>query len=124
MAKQVEFEIPKIVQDNYPKLVELIKEARSMNNEEKQYWFRILPVVQKEHIKKLFKILITEKKELDKIDNEYKNNLRKLNESKDTYNVEALKQKSEARKKLEAEHEKDEELLEEEILKEIDASDA
>ncbi len=124
MAKQVEFEIPKIVQDNYPKLVDLIKKARSMNNEEKQYWFRILPVVQKEHIKKLFKILITEKKELDKIDNEYKNNLRKLNESKDTYNVEALKQKSEARKKLEAEHEKDEELLEEEILKEIDASDA
>jgi len=124
MAKQVEFEIPKIVQDNYPKLVELIKEARSMNNEEKQYWFRILPVVQKEHIKKLFKILITEKKELDKIDNEYKNNLRKLNESKNTFDIEALKKKSEARQKLEAEHEKDEELLEEEILKEIDASDA
>ena len=115
------FEIPQVVKDSYPKLVNLILEAKSMNDEEKQYWFRILPVVQKKHVKKLFKILITEKRELEKIDMEYKENLQKLQDSRSDFKFESAKKKTETRKKLEEEHEKNEELLELEILKEIES---
>lgn len=115
------FEIPTVVKDSYPKLVKLILEAKSMNDEEKQYWFRILPVVQKDHIKKLFKILITEKRELEKIDREYKQNLLKLQDSRKDLNFETAKRKAEQRKALEMEHEKNEELLESEILREIES---
>ena len=115
------FEIPQVVKDNYPKLVNLILEAKSMNDEEKQYWFRILPVVQKNHVKKLFKILITEKRELEKIDMEYKQNLQKLQDSRQDFKMDAIKKKAETRKKIEADYEKNEELLEAEILKEIES---
>lgn len=117
------FEIPKVVQDSYPKLVKLILEAKSMNDEEKQYWFRILPVVQKDHVKKLFKILITEKRELEKIDMEYKQNLMKLQQSRSTFKIDMVKKKAEKRKVEEKEHEDNEALLEAEILKEIESMD-
>ena len=115
------FEIPQVVKDSYPKLVNLILEAKSMNDEEKQYWFRILPVVQKNHVKKLFKILITEKKELEKIDMEYKQNLQKLQNSRQDFKMDSIKKKAKSRKKIEEEDEKNEELLEAEILKEIES---
>ncbi|MBT5346310.1 hypothetical protein HOJ01_04320 [bacterium] len=115
------FEIPQVVKDSYPKLVNLILEAKSMNDEEKQYWFRILPVVQKNHVKKLFKILITEKKELEKIDMEYKQNLQKLQNSRQDFKMDSIKKKAKSRKKIEEEYEKNEELLEAEILKEIES---
>jgi len=114
------FEIPEIIKKSYPKLIKLILEARSMNDEEKQYWFRILPIVKKEHVKKLFKILITEKKELEKIDLEYNKNMLKIQESREDYNQEMLKEKKNKLKEKELEHEKEEALLEDELLKELE----
>ena len=87
------FEIPKVVKDNYPKLVNLILEAKSMNDEEK----------------------------LEKIDMEYKKNLQKLQDSRQDFKMDAIKKKAETRKKIEADYEKNEELLEAEILKEIES---
>lgn len=45
--------IPESVIQNYPDLVELIKQTESMNLEEKNYWFKIIPLMSDEQIANL-----------------------------------------------------------------------
>ncbi len=52
-------------------LVALIKGSESMNNEERQYWVNILPIMTQEQLKNLEDILTSEKKQLAAIDEKY-----------------------------------------------------
>ena len=52
------------IQAKYSELVKLILETDSMEDEERQYWFDILPSMNDEQIDRLFEILDTEKKEI------------------------------------------------------------
>ncbi len=79
-AKPEKYSIPKLVKDKYPDLVELIKVTESMDDQEREYWFQIMPIMTAEQIEKFRNILITEKEQLQALDKEYEEELNRLNE--------------------------------------------
>lgn len=111
------FEIPETVRQQYPDLIPLILETESMNDDERQYWFQILPIMTDEQVGKLREILSNEKQQLAKIDDDYQKEVKRIN----TKHVAEWKafQSKEKREKLKAaetateqtEKEKEEELL-------------
>lgn len=74
------YTLPPNVREKFPDLMKLIKETESMNDEEREYWFQILPIMTEEQIKKFLDILVNEKNQLAKLDKEYETELTKLNE--------------------------------------------
>lgn len=79
-AAPEKYSIPPMVKEKFPDLVQMIKETESMNDEERDYWFQILPIMTEDQIKKLRDILINEKEQLTRLDDEYEKELSKLNE--------------------------------------------
>ena len=57
--------IPDEVLAKFPDLVTLIKESKSMNDEERQYWIDVLLIMSEEQLANLRGILNNEKKQLD-----------------------------------------------------------
>ncbi len=55
----------------YPDLIDLILGSESMNDEERQYWINILPIMTPEQVQNLRDILENEKKQLAEIDRKY-----------------------------------------------------
>lgn len=115
-----EFVIPQAVKDKHPDLIELIKQTESMNDDEREYWFQILPIMNDEQVSKLRKILLNEKDQLAKLDKEYESELTKLNEKHliEWQEFEA----QERRKKLravESQHEESEKSHEEGLLNQL-----
>jgi hypothetical protein len=51
-----------------------------MNDEERQYWFQIMPIMTDEQIGKLREILVNEKNQLASIDREYEQEVKRINE--------------------------------------------
>ena len=46
-----EFDIPDVVKEQHPELVDMILKTESMDADEKQYWFHILPIMKEDQIK-------------------------------------------------------------------------
>jgi len=66
-----------------PDIIVLVLNSKSMDNfEEKQSWFTLLPMMNKEQIDKLRDILVREKQKLQEIEQKYEN---KKNELKTKY---------------------------------------
>ncbi len=65
--------IPQDVQDRFPDLVKMVIASESMDNEERKYWFSVLPIMTQSQIAELRDILETEKKKLAEIDAKYSN---------------------------------------------------
>ncbi len=63
--------IPDETKEKYPDLVEKIKNSKSMNNSERNYWLQVLPVMTPEQVKELEDILDTEIRKLKEIDEKY-----------------------------------------------------
>ncbi|MDP2395693.1 MAG: hypothetical protein Q8S84_07260 [bacterium] len=61
-------------------MVELILSTESMDDDERQYWFDILPSMTNEQVDRLFNILDTERKKLEKLEEKYQNEIKNLNE--------------------------------------------
>lgn len=51
-----------------------------MDDQERQYWFDILPSMSDEQIDRLFDILDTEKKKLEQLESSYQKEIKSLNE--------------------------------------------
>src|SRR3990167_7643617 len=64
--------IPPEIQAKFGAMLTLIQGSESMNNEERQYWINILPIMTPEQLKNLEEILASEKKQLAAIDAKYK----------------------------------------------------
>lgn len=73
------FTIPDEVQAKYPELVKLVTATESMDDNEKQYWFDILPSMTSEQVDHLFTILETEKTKLAELELKYQEEIRTLN---------------------------------------------
>lgn len=103
------------MQAQYPELIQLILETESMENDEKQYWFDIMPSMTDDQIDRLFNILDTEKKKLQALEDKYKKEIKRLNEKHliewQEYQLKDSKQKVQAAQALD----KDEDA--EEVLK-------
>jgi len=79
-VQKSKFHIPQIVKDKYANLIPLILQTESMDDEEREYWFQILPIMTSDQISKFKNILVTEKQQLTKLDKDYENELSKINE--------------------------------------------
>ena len=75
-----DFQISEEIQAQYPELVTLILNTKSMDDEERQYWFDIMPSMNDEQIDRLFEILDTEKKKLEQLEQNYQKEIKSLNE--------------------------------------------
>jgi hypothetical protein len=75
-----DFSIPQEVKDKYPDLIELILGSASMNDDERQYWFSILPIMTQDQVTRLREILTTEKQKLAEIDQKYQKQLDDVNQ--------------------------------------------
>lgn len=110
------FEIPDMVRKTYPDLVPLILETESMNDDERQYWFQILPIMTDEQVKKLREILVNEKDQLAEIDKQYNREVKQINEKhvtewKDFERQDKRVQLQSAEKKVEQQEKTEEEAL-------------
>ncbi len=74
------FNVSDEMQAQYNELVKLIIETESMDDDEKQYWFDIMPSMTDDQIDRLFNILDTEKKKLEALEEKYQTEIKKLNE--------------------------------------------
>lgn len=123
-AKDDKFNIPEIVLSKYPELVALIKKTESMSDEERQYWFQILPIMTEDQVTRLRKILAEEDAQLTKLDDQYQDELNKLNKKHlDEWSAFEKQQEREARQAAESEAEKEEVEAEAAILEELEAVD-
>jgi hypothetical protein len=75
------FQILDEVQAQYAELVKLVLRTESMDNNEKQYWFDILPSMTPEQVDRLFDILETERRKLEELEVKYQEEIKKLNEN-------------------------------------------
>jgi len=77
---EVTFQITDELQAKYPELVQLIISTESMDNDERQYWFDIMPSMTDPQIDRLYDILETEKKKLQELEVKYQKEIKSLNE--------------------------------------------
>lgn len=68
------------IQLKYPELVDLVLWSESIDNNEKQYWFDILPSMTTEQVDRLFNILMTERRQLEELNLKYQEEIKTLNE--------------------------------------------
>lgn len=74
------FQITDELQAKYPELVTLIIATESMDNDERQYWFDIMPSMTDAQIDRLYDILETERKKLSELEVKYQKEIKTLNE--------------------------------------------
>ena len=112
--------IPAIVRQKYPDLIKLIFETESMNQDEREYWLQILPIMSEEQIIKFREILVNEKDQLAKLDKEYESEMQRINQKQVVEFDEAkMKQKLQTVKQEEAQHQADETGTEEDLLNKL-----
>ena len=120
-SDQKQYNVPAVVQEKYPELVELIKKTESMSYDEREYWFQILPIMTDNQVDRLRKILEEEKSQLAKLDEQYHDELSKLNKKHlQEWKTFEKQQEREAREKAEASNEAAEKQEEEALLQELD----
>lgn len=68
------------IQQKYGELVDLVLGSESIDNNEKQYWFDILPSMTNDQIDRLFNILMTERRQLEELNIKYQEEIKNLNE--------------------------------------------
>lgn len=85
--------IPALVREKFPDLVKLIYETESMNEEEREYWMQILPIMSEEQIVKFRDILVNERNQLQKLDTEYEQEMARIANGKKEIDENAIKQK-------------------------------
>jgi hypothetical protein len=74
------FQLSDEIQAKYPELIKLIIATESMDDDERQYWFDIMPSMTDEQIDRLYDILETEKKKLEDLEVKYQKEIKSLNE--------------------------------------------
>ena len=70
-TQTADLSIPADVQEKFGPIIALIKSSESMNDEERQYWINILPIMTPDQMKSLEDILVNEKTQLAAIDQKY-----------------------------------------------------
>jgi len=114
--------IPQETREKFTEVVELILGSESMNDEERQYWINILPVMTPDQLASLKDILGTEKRQLAAIDKKYSKEINEINSQQliQKTEQERHRRRMERQKKESAVEEKEEEKADE-LLKEIEA---
>ncbi|KKP37044.1 hypothetical protein A2483_05765 [Candidatus Peregrinibacteria bacterium RIFOXYC2_FULL_33_13] len=115
------FKITADVKAKFGDLIELILGTESMNDDERQYWFNILPIMTPDQIEKLKKILIHEKEQLSELDKKYAEELSSINSNHASeWDAFKAKEKRDQIKKMEHADEEDEKNAQEQLLNRLD----
>jgi isopropylmalate/homocitrate/citramalate synthase len=94
-----------------------------MNDEERQYWINILPIMTPEQIGNLQEILVSEREQLSAIDRKYSKEIQTIGQQELLRRTEEKRrEKRTERQKAEHEDEHREELDAEALLKEIEGA--
>lgn len=113
-------QIPPETLAKFGAIIELIKGSESMNDEERQYWINILPIMTPEQMKNLEDILSSEKKQLAAIDAKYSKEMAQVSDSVGLAATEQkMKSKKKERQKIENEAAQHEQAKESELLAQI-----
>jgi hypothetical protein len=113
-------QIPADTQAKFPALLAMIQSSESMNDEERQYWINILPIMSEEQLKNLEDILSSEKTQLAAIDAKYSKEISNVSNAVTVAAVEErIKSKKMQRQKAEADASTKEQQKEEELLAQI-----
>lgn len=112
--------IPDDVRAKYPDLIELVVGSESMNDEERQYWINILPIMTPDQVKNLRDILLNEKRQLAAIDQKYAKEIEQIGQAQLIKHTEEERRRK-REERLQAEHAQGnaEEVAEDDILKQI-----
>lgn len=120
-AGQAQLEIPDDLKAKYPELIQLIMGSESMNNEERQYWVNILPIMTPEQVQNLRDILLNEKRQLAAIDRKYAGEIEQIGQAQVIKQTEEdRRMRRQERRKAEMEAAEKEENKEEDILSQIE----
>ncbi len=112
--------IPADIQEKFGPLIALVKGSESMNNEERQYWINILPIMTPEQLKNLEEILTNEKKQLAAIDEKYSKEVSTIGDEKVVAQMEEeIKRKRAERAQIEKKLADEEGKTESSILEQI-----
>jgi hypothetical protein len=107
------------IQLQYGELIKLILNTESMDDEERQYWFDIMPSMNEEQVDRLFNILETERKKLEELETKYQDEIKTLN---DKHLIEWQEfQMKDSKKKIRDEENADNEEDPDELLKMLNA---
>lgn len=121
---EVKYIIPKLVREKFPDIVKLIYETESMNDEEREYWMQIMPIMSEDQIVKFREILVNEKEQLAKLDKEYEAEMQKsAKPAAPAINEAKLKEKMQAIKTQEAVQEEQEKTDEQKLLQQLEDVD-
>jgi hypothetical protein len=114
------FDIPDTVKQQHPDLIPLILQTESMNDDERQYWFQILPIMTDEQVGKLREILVNEKNQLASLDKEYEQELKRINDKHvSEWKEFEAKEKRQKLQSAESATQKSEQQQEEDLLKKL-----
>lgn len=109
------------IRAKFPDVCDLILKSESMNDEERQYWINILPVMTPEQVEDLRGILTNERAQLSAIDAKYSKEIDKVGGAEITRQTEEERNRRRAeRSQQEAAHAADEQRNAETVLKEIE----
>lgn len=75
------FSVNKYINEIYSELVQLVINTEAMDNDEKQYWFDIMPSMLDEQIDRLYDILEIERVKLANLDTKYQEQIRLINQN-------------------------------------------
>jgi len=64
----------------YDELIKMILVTESMDDDERQYWFDIMPSMTDIQVDRLYNILDTERKKLEELEVKYQDEIKELNE--------------------------------------------
>lgn len=79
-----------------PALIDLILKTESMKDEERKYWFQLLPVMSEEQVSKLQNILQNERDQLTELDAKYATEVERLNTNAPSWDPAKFRAKREA----------------------------
>src|SRR3989344_3156487 len=85
--------VPDETKTKFPDLVDLILKSESMNDEERQYWINILPVITPDQVQSLRDILENERRQLAAIDKKYAQEIEKIGQTQFVQQTEAERKK-------------------------------
>ncbi|MBT4120317.1 MAG: hypothetical protein HOG89_04880 [Candidatus Peribacter sp.] len=109
------------VRQKFPDLIDLIVKSESMNDEERQYWINILPIMTPEQTQNLRDILDNEKNQLADIDEKYSSQTDAASDQELIAKTDATRQQQRAeRSEKEEQHLKEEDSQTEDLLKKIE----
>jgi hypothetical protein len=115
--------IPDDLRVQHGELIDLIVRSESMNDEERQYWVNILPIMTPEQIKSLRDILTNERQQLASIDAKYAKEIEQIGQQQFNEQVQVERQRrAEERSKAEQSTKQVEDQSADNLLKQIEGA--